>query len=79
MDNIERKLKIQLLVSTILMTLLVIPVTAVLPEKANIYFAGELYECNRWEAFGCVASGLWSGLLIGLITEYYTSNNYAPV
>jgi H+-translocating diphosphatase len=29
--------------------------------------------------FFCVASGLWSGLIIGYVTEYYTSNAYEPV
>ena len=29
--------------------------------------------------FVCVAVGLWGGLLIGLVTEYYTSNRYRPV
>lgn len=29
-------------------------------------------------AFISVASGLWSGLIIGLITEYYTSYSYNP-
>ena len=31
------------------------------------------------KAFGCVISGLWSGLIIGYITEVYTSNKYGPV
>merc|ERR1712051_657587 len=31
------------------------------------------------QAYGCVMLGLWSGLLIGLVTEYYTSNSHAPV
>jgi inorganic pyrophosphatase len=26
-----------------------------------------------------VATGLWGGLLIGLQTEYFTSNRYKPV
>jgi inorganic pyrophosphatase len=30
-------------------------------------------------AFVCSALGLWSGLLIGWFTEYYTSNAYDPV
>ena len=34
--------------------------------------------CN-WHLFVCVASGLWGGLLIGLQTEYFTSNRYQPV
>merc|ERR1712051_407248 len=31
------------------------------------------------QAYGCVMLGLWSGLLIGLVTEYYTPNSHAPV
>ena len=34
---------------------------------------------KNWHMFFCVASGLWGGLVIGLVTEYYTSNRYAPV
>lgn len=30
-------------------------------------------------AFICTAMGLWSGLVIGYFTEYYTSNAYGPV
>ena len=30
-------------------------------------------------AFICTAMGLWSGLIIGYFTEYYTSNAYSPV
>lgn len=29
--------------------------------------------------FFCVAAGLWGGLVIGLVTEYYTSNRFTPV
>jgi len=31
------------------------------------------------DVFTCIACGLWSGLLIGFITEYYTSHSYKPV
>jgi H(+)-translocating pyrophosphatase len=31
------------------------------------------------DVFTCIACGLWSGLLIGFITEYYTSHSYRPV
>ena len=34
---------------------------------------------KNWHMFFCVAAGLWGGLIIGLVTEYYTSNRYAPV
>ena len=42
-------------------------------------FAERDYEVTRWHAFASVASGLWSGLIIGYITEYFTSNKYEPV
>merc|ERR1719182_36641 len=28
---------------------------------------------HRWTAYGCVMFGLWSGMIIGFITEYYTN------
>merc|ERR1719469_1441718 len=37
-----------------------------------IEFAGKTYETTPWEAYACIILGLWSGLFIGLITEYYT-------
>merc|ERR1712216_1103768 len=30
-------------------------------------------------AFCCVAAGLWGGLVIGFVTEFYTSHSYTPV
>jgi len=33
---------------------------------------------TKWGAFGCVMFGLWSGMIIGFITEYYTSNAFGP-
>jgi Na+/H+-translocating membrane pyrophosphatase len=36
-------------------------------------------EVQWWEVAICVLVGLWAGLVIGFITEYYTSNTYAPV
>lgn len=34
---------------------------------------------TSFKAFVCTALGLWSGLIIGILTEYFTSTNYAPV
>lgn len=34
---------------------------------------------TSFASFICTAMGLWSGLIIGYFTEYYTSNAYSPV
>merc|ERR1719163_1188965 len=83
-DDIEKVLKTQLLVSSLLMT----PVVAVL----SFFFlpAATCGECvggfviggicsSPLKAFFCVAFGLWGGCAIGFITEYYTSFSYEPV
>ena len=36
-------------------------------------------DIKPWMAFVCVGSGVTGGLVIGLITEYYTSHSYTPV
>lgn len=77
--NVENKLKMQLIVSTLLMTAFIVPLLQVLPEEGlNITFSAKVYACSRWEAFGCICLGLWSGLVIGISTEYYTSKTYRP-
>ena len=80
-ENVERTVKIQLIVSTLLMALMTIPIIFVLPDTFHFYdvFGTPDIACTRWKAFGCVNFGLWSGLIIGYITEVYTSNAYSPV
>merc|ERR1711878_57107 len=36
-------------------------------------------EVTQWSCAVSIMLGLWSGLIIGFVTEYYTSNTYAPV
>jgi len=74
--QIESTLKWQLVISTVLLT----PVLAgaaymSLPET---FYLG-LDKRGPLDAFGCTACGLWSGLIIGYITEVMTSHSYAPV
>jgi len=78
--KIERTLKVQIGVSTILMTpvLLLLSVTC-LPEDFHFPDVEEGGHVTQMKAFTCTALGLWSGLVIGMITEYYTSTNYHPV
>lgn len=51
-----------------------------LPREFHGIFTDEPERIvKNYYLFFCVASGLWGGLTIGLVTEYYTSNAYAPV
>merc|ERR1719204_170219 len=78
MPDVEKALKGILVISTVLMT----PVVVVLSKFClpGDFSMGEGYEHVHWSY--CAISimlGLWSGLIIGYVTEYYTSHSYAPV
>merc|ERR1719148_210541 len=46
----------------------------------DTFSMGEGHEHVKWSACaGSIMLGLWSGLVIGFVTEYYTSHSYAPV
>ena len=80
-SEIESTLKHQLIWSTAVMT----PVTyflaicALPSEFTGLFTDDPTRAVKNWQIFLCVASGLWGGLIIGLVTEYYTSNRYEPV
>eukprot|EP00997_Jenningsia_sp_PLL12_P001307 NODE_120_length_2464_cov_95.673706_g107_i0.p1 GENE.NODE_120_length_2464_cov_95.673706_g107_i0~~NODE_120_length_2464_cov_95.673706_g107_i0.p1 ORF type:complete len:731 (-),score=159.45 NODE_120_length_2464_cov_95.673706_g107_i0:29-2221(-) len=77
--NVETVLKWQLIISTFLLTAGIFGVSYLfLPE--TIEFGGlQPFVSSRMYAISCVCAGLWSGLIIGWTTEYYTSNTYKPV
>ncbi|CAI7800374.1 unnamed protein product, partial [Closterium sp. NIES-53] len=79
--EIEPALKKQLVISTVLMTPVIFLVAFyALPPTFKITVVGQGEKVvQNWYAFACVASGLWAGLLIGFVTEYFTSNAYVPV
>merc|ERR1712137_185749 len=78
MPDVEKALKGNLVISTVLMTPVVIFLSKwCLPE---VFSMGAGYEEVKW--WYCSVSimlGLWSGLIIGYVTEYYTSHSYTPV
>ncbi len=74
--SVEKTLKGQLVISTILMTLAIIGVTEYFMVES--FTLGTL-AVTRMGVLISVLSGLWGGLCIGFITEYYTSHTYAPV
>jgi inorganic pyrophosphatase len=80
--QVEEALKIQLISTTVLM-LPAIYWAAVyyLPHSFSLRATvGEgTFKLHPWQAWLCVAMGAIGGLIIGLVTEYYTSHSYQPV
>jgi K(+)-stimulated pyrophosphate-energized sodium pump len=74
--NVEPVLKKQLLISTVLMTVAMWIVTQLTMIDS---FQIGTQTVTRSGVLMSLISGLWSGLLIGYVTEYYTSHSYAPV
>lgn len=81
MENVESTIKWQLIISTVLMTVAVYPAITYLPASFSFDAEGVLVKSytTRMQAYYCVLCGLWSGFLIGWVTEIYTSNAYSPV
>eukprot|EP00994_Dinema_validum_P008635 NODE_79_length_2698_cov_462.899585_g50_i0.p1 GENE.NODE_79_length_2698_cov_462.899585_g50_i0~~NODE_79_length_2698_cov_462.899585_g50_i0.p1 ORF type:complete len:541 (+),score=145.07 NODE_79_length_2698_cov_462.899585_g50_i0:258-1880(+) len=80
-DDVEDVLKKQLFISTVLSTIGLFIVTYLaLPTVFQLHFMnGNTYEVKYWYCFIAVAGGLWAGLAIGFMTEYFTSSQYQPV
>jgi H(+)-translocating pyrophosphatase len=80
MKNVQAVLKFQIGMSTIMMSGCIIPAIFLLPASFTFEGGAEKIPITlgRWTAYGCVMFGLWSGMIIGFITEYYTNNAYAP-
>jgi len=79
-QNVQTVLKAQIGLSTVLMTACVIPTIYTLPETFEFTKAGaQPLTVTRWTAYVCIICGLWSGMIIGFITEYFTSNAFGPV
>ncbi|EER01549.1 H+-translocating inorganic pyrophosphatase TVP1, putative [Perkinsus marinus ATCC 50983] len=75
-ECIERSLKALLFVSTLLMTPAIVGLSYVcLPQE----FMVGMTILVRYACMVSVIMGLWSGLLVGLVTEYFTSHSYGPV
>merc|ERR1719486_437891 len=77
-NTVEKALKGILNISTLLMTPVVIYLSKVcLPATFTMSKGGP--EVQWWYCCVSISLGLWSGLLIGYVTEYYTSHSYKPV
>jgi len=77
-EDVEASLKRQLVVSTAIMTPMVFVLAyAFLP--ADPFIVSTATGVKFWHVGFCLLAGLWSGLIIGFITEYFTSHSYTPV
>lgn len=76
--DVETVLKLQMLISTLLMTLSVWGLAELVLPSQFIFTQGK-YIVTPVKAFACVASGLWGGCIVGFVTEYFTSHSYKPV
>ncbi|KAH0478519.1 MAG: uncharacterized protein KVP18_002847 [Porospora cf. gigantea A] len=76
-EDVEKTLKQILTISTAFQTPVVMALAWLfLPTT----FALDNFGLTTWWAAGvCILLGLWSGLVIGYVTEFYTSHNYFPV
>ena len=74
--EVEPTLKRQILISTILMTAAIFALTHFF--MIDSFTIGDKV-ITRNGVLISILSGLWSGLIIGYVTEYYTSHAYGPV
>lgn len=74
--NVEQSLKLQLWISTIAVAILMYFVTDVFMVESFVINGQEI---GKWDVYISLLFGLFGGLLIGWITEIYTSHSYKPV
>jgi inorganic pyrophosphatase len=87
--DVETVLKIQLAVTTVVLTGVIYCVAlGFLPHGGTTFkrvggapddAKASTVDVTPIKAWGCVCAGLWSGCIIGFVTEYYTSHSYTPV
>lgn len=81
-NQVESALKVQLISTTILMIPAIYFVAYYfLPDEFKLAatVGDKVFKLTPFGPFICVCMGAVGGLIIGLITEYYTSHSYEPV
>ena len=81
-DKVESTLKMQLIVSTVLLLGLIYFVAYLsFPQKFIMKLPNieDPVEMTIWIPYLCSISGLVSGMFIAAFTEYVTSHSYMPV
>jgi inorganic pyrophosphatase len=80
-EDIESALKLQLIISTFLTVITSIFLAyGLLPAEFELRGVAQAsFTATPGSVAVCVCSGCVGGLIIGLVTEYYTSHSYSPV
>ena len=79
LDKIERTLKIQLVLSTILLIGLIYLVAYISYPQKFILTDQKDSTLGVWTPYLCSVMGLVSGMIIAVFTQYVTSHSYRPV
>ncbi len=75
-EQVGPALKKMLIISSVLMAIVMYFVTtAFVPET----FVINGLDCSALDVYFCFLTGLIAGLVVGLLTEYYTAHEYSPV
>lgn len=77
-EDIENALKIQLFLTSALMTLVLYPL-AFFALPAHMDMSQSAEGMTPLMCYISIIAGLWGGCIIGFITEYFTSHSYQPV
>merc|ERR1711998_207906 len=83
-EDVETVLKTQLAVTTVILTGCIYAIAAAMigDVDGGVPFTrvgGGIVKVTVLKAWACVCCGLWSGCIIGFVTEYFTSHSYTPV
>jgi Na+/H+-translocating membrane pyrophosphatase len=73
-ETVETTVKWQLIISTVLMTGAIVPLIYTLPDHFQVGLITTENSvvpllCTPWKAYGCIVVGLWTGFIIGWVTE----------
>jgi len=79
-EDIEKVLKVQMVLTAFLMlpVIYLLAHTMLPAEFALEGVASDHVVGTPWKAFVCASCGTLGGLIIGIVTEYFTSHTYIP-